>query len=271
MPNVRSPEGLQTFFAETLRFIVLIPGENILTRDEHVGIAPDEYALVDETWFESAKKSLASSSLPVRLVIVDRAAALREADFLRVYSHAPLARIVRLVGPWRAGIGRTDPTWPLGTTWSEDRVSDVDSLAEVPWCPPTSGYDELVSWPAGADLTGLSVTVRISDQELREMWADSLEEAGAELGFDGTDILVSDNLESSPAHPAARLIVHLRPDPWNAIPRGIGFQPVRISEEDDRLEAFPTDELPLTITASVLDSPALVLQQIAAALMREPL
>ena len=218
--------------------------------------------------FASVEAFLASRVSPTRIVIDDRAGALREADFLRLYERAPLARIERVVGPWRAGVGRTDPAWPLATTQVGDSPQSPNPQFAAAWSPLTSGYDELLPPPEFVDLSGVSVAVQISDPELRGMWVDSLKLAGAALETAAeADLLVSDHLEPLLSGPVPHLIVHLRPDPWNAIPRGIGFQPVIFCRNPDRLEADLMEEPPLVIAASVLDSPVLVLQRIAEVLL----
>ena len=235
--------------------------------DERVWVG--SIAHTPEGWVscESVEALLASALSPQRIVLDDRAAVLREADFARVYAHSPLARIERVVGPWRAGIGRTDPEWPLATTRDPNSVPESGSLEIAPWRPLTIQYDELAFLTTLPDLSGLTCSVEIADSELREMWIHWLEHAGAKLGTHEVDVLIQDgsihptersNLgeRSSPTATPACIpdwIVHLRPDPWNAEQRA------------NRLTVRPIE-----ITASVLDSPALVMQRIAAAWKREP-
>ena len=84
--------------------------------DERAWIGPAERAPGGWTVFPSLHAFLGSRWHPRHIVLDDPAALLREADFLKVYAHSPLARLERRVGPWRAGVGRTDPTWPRVTT-----------------------------------------------------------------------------------------------------------------------------------------------------------
>jgi|GEM_PF-3419209 len=229
--------------------------------DERVWVGSIAHTPVGWVSCESVEALLASALSPTRIVLDDRAAALREADFARVYAHSPLARIERVVGPWRAGIGRTDPEWPLATTRDPNSAPESGSLEIAPWRPLTIQYDELAYLTTLPDLSGLSCSVMIADTELREMWIHWLEHAGAKRGTHKVDVLIQDGS----IHPAEQLsptatpaclpewIVHLRPDPWNAEQRA-NLQTVR----------------PIVITASVLDSPALMMQRIAAAWKREP-
>lgn len=237
--------------------------------------------MIERVWVGSAEQTPAGWVLcesleafqespyhPEQIVLDDRAGTFRQTEFLKLFKQSPLARIARVVGPWRAGIGRTDPSWPLVTTRRLDSIHSAQALSESARHPLTGGYDELAAVDDGFDLSGISVDVQLSDPELREMWVDSLKQAGAEIGYGEAEVLITDQLTTLSSDPVARLIVHLRPDPWNAN-RGIGFQPVRACAEvgaDDRLEAYPTEEFPLTLTASVLDSPALVMQRITRAL-----
>ena len=88
--------------------------------DEQAWVGPAEQAPLGWTVFPSLEALLDSPLRAERIVLDDRAAVLREADFLKVYAHSPLAQITRCVGPWRAGIGRTDPAWPLVTAQASD-------------------------------------------------------------------------------------------------------------------------------------------------------
>ncbi len=179
--------------------------------DEQAWVGPAETAPVGWTVFPSLEALLDSPLRAERIVLDDRAAVLREVDFLKVYTHSPLARITRCVGPWRAGIGRTDPAWPLVTTCR----SGGDSLDAAAWLPLTSGYDGLAAEEEPVDLSGVSVGVRVSDPELREMWVDGLQQFGADLVDEGADILIVDESFRRTGSVHA-FVVQLRSDPWNA-------------------------------------------------------
>lgn len=187
--------------------------------DEQVWIGPAEQAPGGWSVFASLEAFLASFVHPDRLLLDDRAAVLREADFLKVYSHSPLSGIVRRVGPWRAGVGRTDPTWPLLTTLCQTALP----LHEADGHPLTAGYEELAARQAPTDLSGVTVSVRVTDPELRGMWLDCLASAGAELVADAeaeVQIVVGvAHSDLPPAHERATpLRVSLHPDPWNVAP-----------------------------------------------------
>ena len=217
---------------------------------------------------ESVEQLLASSIQAKRIVIDDRAATLREADFLRIFQHSPLAKIERAVGPWRAGIGRTDSAWPIASTAPIDTPVKVDSTFTVDWVPVTSGYDELaaiasLAHVSDSQLMGISFEVRIVDPELRMMWIDSLRHAGAKPQAINADLFIEVDSESSPISQGPlktgtppRLRVSLRPDPWNA------------SHSEEMLAIGSSH--PTEITASILDSPQLVIQRIAKTLKRDP-
>ena len=214
--------------------------------DERAWVGPVDQAPVGWTVFPSLEAFLDSPLHPGQIVLDDRAAVLREADFLRVYAHSPLAQITRCAGPWRAGIGRTDPAWPLVTTCR----SEGEFLDESAWRPLTSGYDGLAAEEELLDLSGVSVGVWIADPELRGMWVDSLASAGSELVSDAEAEV---QIVAGVSHPdlprtherATPLLVSLRPDPWNAVP-----------------------DSPREIVASVLDSPWSVMQRISRRLKR---
>ncbi len=221
--------------------------------DERVWVGQKEHAPNGWTVYSSIGACLALSVGPEQIVIEDRAAILREADFLRVYEHCPLSRIQRCVGPWRAGIGRTDPTWPTVTTYGTEWASPSDFAA--PYLPLTSGYDELahhkLAHHAGfVDLAGVTVAVSLSDPQLREMWIDALTSEGAKLApSEEAEVLMmdcpSDLRLRLTAGPPRRLIVSLFPDPWNA-----------------------ASTTPPEIVASVLDSPWSVMSHISQRLKR---
>ena len=212
-----------------------------------IGVGPTVRPLTHSALPPSFEGLVVSSAESQFVVIDDPAAQLRETDFLKIYADAPLARIVRRVGPWRAGIGRTDPTWPLATTFAANTFLPDNIPAEALNLPSTSGYEERIPHPVFPDFTGMSVDFRISDPALREMWVDSLKQTGAELGFAEADVLISD-LPESDLSEEVPMIVSLRPDPWNAAPPQEGGS---------------------SIAASVLDSPALVMQRIADAWTRD--
>lgn len=225
--------------------------------DESVWVGPAERTPPGWIGCESVEAFLASAIHPGRIVIDDRAAMLREADFIRLFEHSPLASIERVVGPWRAGIGRTDPVWPLVTTTSRE------SLAGTPWRPLTGGYDELAAVETLVDLTGITVAVQISDPELRAMWIDWLGAVGAELRIDAedADVLIQDDcvLPLNSIQRCARWIVHLRPDPWNS---------AETSQPADVIAAESSESLPVIISVSNLDAPTLVMHRIASEFQR---
>jgi len=221
---------------------------------ERVWVGPAEHIPFGWVGCESVEAFLDSELHPERIVIDDRAAALREGDFVRLFEHSPFARIERVVGPWRAGIGRTDPEWPLVTRTSRD------SLFDGPWRPLTGGYDELAAVEALADLAGMTFAVQISAPELRAMWIDWLSDAGAELRTDEANVLIRDGFvrpsdASQESAATTHCIVQLLPDPWNA------------AETLSAHGLNATDEMAsrcIEIMASVLDSPAQVMHRILA-------
>ncbi len=110
------------------------------------------------------------------VVINDPPGLLRHADFQSVWEHAPFARLIRVVGPYRAGLGRTDPQWPSATLWTSgsERLARVDpaSLCDR-WVPPTAEYIE-IEFPSrtALSLVGTKVALAFSDAELSESWSD---------------------------------------------------------------------------------------------------
>ena len=229
--------------------------------DEQAWVGPAEQAPLGWTVFPSLEALLDSPLRAERIVLDDRAAVLREADFLKVYAHSPLAQITRCVGPWRAGIGRTDPAWPLVTTCR----SDGDTLDAAAWLPLTSGYDGLSAEEEPLDLSGVSVGIRIADPELRGMWIDFLSQFGADRVDEGADVLVVDEAfrRTGSAH---SFIVQLRSDPWNADAEwgesNVAFRSAKESPFAERkatLGAAPTSPV---IAASVLDSPTAVMRRV---------
>lgn len=189
--------------------------------EERAWIGPAEYTPPGWTGFTSLEGFLGSRWCPDRIILDDPAAVLREADFLKVYAHSPLARLERRVGPWRAGVGRTDPTWPRVTTQASDPCP-----REQPgdWSEPplplamTADYDEiaaaLVSQPVS--LEGFRVCVQIADGELRQMWEDILHKAGAELVAlpDASSVRLVDDFHGRECGAAEAFCVRLTTAPW---------------------------------------------------------
>ena len=211
--------------------------------DARVWVGSIERAPKDWVGFESVEAFLHSTISAARIVIDDPAAALREADFLRLFEHSPLAMIERVVGPWRAGIGRTDPVWPLVTTRAGDHWSSeqLDDWSNCP-LPLTADYEEiataLVAQPVC--LNGISVSVQIADGELQQMWEEILQSAGAEL-VDLPDSALVWLLDDSPRRelPASVLFcVYLTTAPW-------------LDRPSAHAVAFSTSESPWSVMQSI--------------------
>lgn len=209
---------------------------------------------------ESIETILDNPANPAWVVVDDPSGVLREADFTNLYGHVPFARIERVVGPWRAGVGRTDPQWPLATLRREYDIPEASLSTARNWSPLTSGYEDLASGSVIPDLTGLSFGIQIRDSELRAMWADWLKYAGGELSRDQrVDVLIRDDSTgfSDTTVTATRCVVVLTPDPWNS-----EASPACLT--GDETEAEQLQEL----AVSVLDSPAWVTQRLLTALPR---
>ncbi len=99
----------------------------------------------------------------------------------RLYTAAPLARIVRRVGPWRAGCERTDPQWPGVVTIACESVEELLQQLELDPLPHTAGYDERAACVSKVDLEGLSAVVQIGDAAMKAMWEETLLASGATL------------------------------------------------------------------------------------------
>lgn len=226
--------------------------------DDRAWVGPATHCPAGWLEYQSVEALLAAPCSPNWIVLDDRAGVLRESDFGRLYGYAPLAKIERIVGPWRAGVGRTDPQWPLATTRRDDSLSTgVSSTDEATWHPLTSGYDDLATEATLPDLAGLIFDVQITDTELRKMWIDWLAHSGGELSCAGqVDVLICDNFHTSheDALSVVRCVVMLAPDPWNA---------------DSPLNSDGTQsKQPQKLVVSVLDSPARVMQRVMAILPR---
>ncbi len=245
-----------------------------------VWVGPAENAPTGWTVVGSLEAFLSTSPHlnPTQIVFDDRAAALRESDFQRVYAHSPLARITRIVGPWRAGIGRTDPAWPLATTLCDGPSNLSDLAGERDWLPLTSGYDECAAAHELANLSGLIICVNIRDPELREMWIDTLQLAGAELKTDGAEVLIQDGSEPliwpespRPTEPSIQVIVSLRDDPWNLQHDQHPEWTLRSEQAAERAQANSGSvHQIIRIVASILDPPAAVMQRAVEILKRGP-
>ena len=187
--------------------------------DERAWIGPAEGAPGGWTVFPSREEFLGSRWHPRHLVLDDPAAVLREADFLEIYAHAPLARLERRVGPWRAGVGRTDPTWPRVTTLASDPcpLDESGDWSEPP-LPMTADYPEIAAALVSQSvrLAGIRVCIQIADGELRQMWENLLHEAGAELVArpDAESVWLVDDFHRREHKAAELLCVRLTTAPW---------------------------------------------------------
>ncbi len=195
-----------------------------------------------------------------QIILNDPSALLREADWLALYTAAPLARIVRRVGPWRAGSERTDPQWPGVVTIACESVEELLHQLELEQLPHTAGYDERAARVAEVRLDDVTAVARIQDPELRAMWEETLRASGATLppspstGGSGK-LCVTDG----EATYGCEWVIRLAPDPWNV---GNGHS----SCESRTLTPSPSpggrgeEEIQKkVIVASVLDAPTLVL------------
>lgn len=224
--------------------------------DDQIWVGQDSHTPAGWQGCGSVEALLRLPGSPRKIVVIDRPAALRQADFDMLFSYAPLAKIERLVGPWRAGLGRTDPQWPLATTRRDDMTSDVDVPSTSDWCPLTSGYDDLAVEGSFPELHGLTFRVQINDAELREMWVDWLTQSGGSLSETSqVDVLIRDcpDSRSAPTVTTKLCVVTLSHDPWNAA-------------------AAATDCLfSRELVVSVLDSPARIMQRALSASQRATL
>ncbi len=235
-------------------------GQAVAGMDDCVWVGPEFLCPAGWSTCESVPSLLTLPVSPRVIGIDDPAAVLRESDFARLFSCAPLARIERVIGPWRAGVGRTDPQWPLATTLREVPLGGLDSIDGLTWSPLTSSYDDLATEAPVVDLAGTRFGIQISDVELREMWADWLTLSGGELSNDRVDVLIRDTAVRDTLRfgDAIRCLVMLSPAPWNAVPGDRG------SRSEIRQESAPPHE----ITVSVLDSPSRIMQRVMAAIER---
>ncbi len=190
---------------------------------ERAWIGPAEGAPEGWTILPSLKEFLGARWHPRHIVLDDPAAVLREADFLQVYAHSPLARLERRVSPWRAGVGRTDPTWPRVTTLASDSCpgEQPGDWSELPLplpLPMTADYDEiaaaLVSQPVC--LEGIRVCIQIADGDLHQMWENILHQAGAERVAlpDSESVWLVDDFHRRGHAAAGVLCVRLTTAPW---------------------------------------------------------
>ena len=231
--------------------------------DDRVWVGPASRCPLGWLSVESMEALFATPINPAHVVVDDPAGVLREADFLQLYGHAPLSRIERVVGPWRSGVGRTDPQWPLGSLRRQDDLPE-STFSEAPtWPPLTAGYEDLSGCDVIPDMTGLSYRLEISDPELRAMWADWLTLAGGQLTRElPVDVLIcEDSADLNDAMvSAAECIVVLSPAPWNT---------------GNSLHSLAghgaANEQPFILAASVLDSPARVTQRALDAVQRATL
>lgn len=193
--------------------------------NECVWIGPAKHAPAGWIVVPTLEAFLSSSYHPSQIAIVDQGATLREADFLAIYQHSPLSKLTRSVGPWRAGIGRTDPNWPRLTTWVEapPLFESLDSGSELP-LPLTADYDQISrsenSNSNSNSLRGISVCIRITDQEFRQMWEETLRAVGAEVvdAVESVMVLLTDEAGVSSLPILDRrhggLILRLTTAPW---------------------------------------------------------
>ena len=194
-----------------------------------------------------------------QIIVNDPAALLREADWLALYTAAPLTRIVRRVGPWRAGCERTDPQWPGVVTIACESVEELLPQLELAPLPHTAGYDERAARASEVQLDDVTAVVLIQDPELRTMWEDTLRASGAVLAPSPEErgmLCVTDGEASR----GCDWIIRLAPDPWSvgdglssceARPLTPGPSPGGREEEEKKV-----------IMASVLDSPTAVLSRL---------
>lgn len=228
--------------------------------DDRIWVGSTSRCPVGWSSLESLEAVRATAAHPVWVMVDDPAGVLREADFLHLYGIIPFARIERVVGPWRAGVGRTDPQWPLATLHRDDAISDAILFHAAGCLPLTSGYEDLAGGEVIPDLTGLNFGIEIGDPELRAMWADWLTLAGGLLSrAPQVDVLVRDN-SAGVCHSQVSdngCVVVLSADPWNAEPSPADFA-------DDGV----ANSQRYSLTASVLDSPARVTQRLLAVLPR---
>lgn len=214
--------------------------------DDQMWVGPDSRCPAGWQGCESLDVMLRLPGSPRKVVVIDRPATLRQADFDKLFGHAPLAKIERVVGPWRAGVGRTDPQWPLATTRRDDVLPDVNLPSTSDWCPLTSGYDDLAVEDSCPELQGLTFRVQINDAELSEMWVDWLTQSGGSLcETSQVDVLIRDSSNTRPETTvtAKLCLVTLSHDPWNAV-----------APASDCL--FSRE-----LVVSVLDSPARIMQR----------
>jgi hypothetical protein len=233
--------------------------------DRHVWIG--EYmGTLPAGWcaFPSIDEFVAPGLSADQIIVNDPAALLRQADWLALYAAAPLARIVRRVGPWRAGSERTDPQWPGVVTITCESVEELLLQLEQELLPHTAGYDERAASACEVDLAGLSAVVQIGDAALKAMWEETLLASGATLSPSlGTargkqeSLCVTDKSASG-----YEWIIRLAADPWN------------VSNEHRSCEQSPLTTSPspggrgeeagaVVVVASVLDAPADVLSRLA--------
>lgn len=188
--------------------------------DERVWVGSRERTPAGAVGFDSIEAFLSSTMIAHQILIEDPAATRREADFLKLFSHSPLAQIEREVGPWRAGLARTDPAWPLVTT----SLSAHDWSSPLPdeWAgnslPLTADYEDIaaaaVSLPVC--LEGIRFSVQIADGELRQLWEDLLPRAGAELVAlpDSAEVWLWDGSPRRELPAAETFCVLLTTAPW---------------------------------------------------------
>lgn len=216
--------------------------------------------------FPSIDEFAASGQSADRIIVNDPAALFREADWLALYTAAPLARIVRRVGPWRAGCERTDPQWPGVVTIACESVEELRQQIELDPLPHTAGYDERAARVTDVRLDCVTAVIRIQDPELRAMWEETLRDRGATLtpssspGGRGEQSTVC--VTDGEAARECEWTIRLAPDPWN-------LRDGHSSCESRTLTPGPSPEgrgeeemMRNVIVASVLDSPTTVLARL---------
>ena len=208
--------------------------------DERAWVGSTDRTPAGWVGFESVEAYLASAMFARQILVDDPAAAFREADFLKLFEHSPLAKIERVVGPWRAGVGRTDPTWPLVTTRGgiQDQHSDWSDRP----LPMTADYEEIAAAQIAQPvcLDGISIWVQIADGELRQMWEELLPTVGAELVAlpDSASVWLLDDSARSELPAMKPFCVQLTTAPWLVPPSAHGV-------------AFSTSESPWSVMQSI--------------------
>lgn len=199
-------------------------------------------------------------------MVNDPAALLREADWLALFAAAPLARIIRRVGPWRAGCERTDPQWPGVVTVVCNSVEELLQQIELDPLPHTAGYDERAACVSEVDLEGLSAVVQIGDAAMKAMWEETLLASGATLtpspspegrGEQSTLCVTDGETEQG-----CEWNIRLAPDPLNVINEHSACARSTLTPSPSLGGRGEEELMRNLIVASVLDSPTTVLARL---------